>query len=142
MNKINDKNDEKKVNHLIVWIAVGVISIQILLYGVFWAIMVWPSDDSYLSRNYRDDIVVELENTDLTLVIKEWYWGLGSGATIYYIDERGREKELTNKVGGGDDGFCPFANGEYEIIENGDGTITVKWYNGAVWREKIVELPK
>ena len=141
MNKINDKKNKKnkkKVIHIIVWSCVGVISTLILLFCVYLAILSSWSSDKY----YRDDIVVELENTDLTLVIKEWSWGLGSGATIYYIDERGREKELTNKVGGGDDGFCPFANGEYEIIENGDGTITVKWYNGAVWREKIVELPK
>ena len=138
MNKINDKSNQKKSSHGIVWLAVGLISIPILLFCVYLAILSsWSSE-----KDYRDDIVVELESTDLTLVIKEWSWGLGSGAEIYYIDKRGREKELTDKVGGGDDGYCPFANGEYEIIENKDGTITVKWYNGAVWREKIVELPK
>ncbi len=49
---------------------------------------------------------------------------LGSGAEIYF--KKNNELTLIGKTTGGDDGFCPFKEGQYSI-EITDDTVTVSW---------------
>jgi len=46
------------------------------------------------------------------------------------------------EAGGGDDGYCPFENGQYEIINNGDDIFTIKWYNFYIWEEATFNIPE
>lgn len=95
-------------------------------------------------RDYHDDIVVTLENTNDRIIIKEWQYLLGSGAEIYYQKESDTPV-LLGKTSGGDDGFCPFNEGLYEINKDGD-TVTVKWCfdpsdnDKSNWRSKTFEI--
>ena len=77
-------------------------------------------------REYRDDLYVEVDGMEGQLLIKEWSFLLGSGAEIYYVDPVENKPQLLGKVQGGDDGFCPFANGKYSV-EYKEGEITVSW---------------
>ena len=70
-------------------------------------------------REYYDDIVITLQDREGVLVIKEWEFLHGSGAEIYYR-YKGQKPILLGKTVGGDDGYCPFKKGNYEIIQNAD----------------------
>ena len=74
---------------------------------------------SVSNREYYDDIVIELQDREGVLVIKEWEFLLGSGAEIYYR-YKDQKTILLGKTVGGDDGYCPFKNGNYEITQNAD----------------------
>jgi len=97
-------------------------------------------------RDFYADKIVEVPDSAIKLVIKEWRWLNGSGAYIYIQNDDDTETLLGETIGGGD-GYCPFHDGKYEIINNGDQTITVKWYfdsdsNDDIWREKTFNISK
>ncbi len=75
-------------------------------------------------REYNEDIVIQSAEHDAEIVIKEWSFLLGSGAEIYYRVDT--EETLLGKLQGGDNGFCPFKEGMYNVSFNGD-EITVEW---------------
>ena len=77
--------------------------------------------DFMLSCN--DDILVSVPDSDTELVIKEWYDLYGTGAFIYIKKDVG--KELVCQIYGIRDNYCYFENGDYEIINNHNGTATV-----------------
>ena len=59
------------------------------------------------------------------------------------ISQRRLEKVYLGDAGGGDDGYCPFEDGEYEITyQESDNTITVRWHNSFDWEEVVFELPQ
>ena len=92
-------------------------------------------------REYKEDIVVELADRDGVLVIRKWSYLVGSGAEVYY--EYGWSKPmLLGQTSGSDNGYCPFAAGEYRIAQNGD-TVEISWrFNGTgTWRSKGFVLP-
>lgn len=60
---------------------------------------------------------------------------------IYYLNKKGKKVKL-GEAGGGDDGYCSFADGQYEIINNGDGTFTIKWSNFYIWEESSFNIPE
>ena len=76
-------------------------------------------------REYYPDIVIELQNPSEKIIIKEWRFLLGSGADVYYQKDDAA-LVLLGKTTGGDDGFCPFNEGLYEISQNGS-SVTLKW---------------
>lgn len=95
-------------------------------------------------REYYDDIHIQLETHQAEIIIKEWSFLLGSGAEVYYKDD---DKEiLLGKLLGGDDGFCPFKEGLYQLTQD-DGTVTIKWcFNPSDkdqtnWRSETFDLP-
>ncbi|MBO5648551.1 MAG: hypothetical protein J6S76_01395 [Clostridia bacterium] len=91
-------------------------------------------------RDYHDDLVVALSDTEHILIIKEWSFLLGSGADIYY-QIRDARPILLGTTTGGDDGACPFSLGQYEVIHDGS-TVTLRWrFSGNIWREKEFILP-
>lgn len=75
-----------------------------------------------INREYFDDIVIELQDREGVLIIKEWEFLHGSGAEIYYR-YKGQKTILLGKTVGGDDGYCPFKNGNYEITQNADSIV-------------------
>ncbi len=90
-------------------------------------------------REFQQDIVLQLDGREGELLIREWRYLLGSGADIYYCNAGNRV--LLGETTGGDNGYCPFAEGKYSIEEDGD-TITVKWlFRADIWKEKQFTLP-
>lgn len=96
-------------------------------------------------REYNDDIVYELQNGSDVIIIKEWSFLLGSGAEIYF--KKGDEKPvLLGQTSGGDDGFCPFEAGLYEIRQDGN-SICVSWCidssdnDRSHWHSENFDLP-
>ena len=95
-------------------------------------------------KEYKEDIIYQLQNREGALIIKEWTYLLGSGAEIYY--NNGKTSVLLGETTGGDNGFCPFAEGSYEIKEYGD-SVCVSWCFRASdndrshWKSKTFEFP-
>ncbi len=94
-----------------------------------------------LEREYYDDIHIPLETQQGEIIIKEWTFLLGSGAEIYY--KNGGKNILLGQLQGGDDGYCPFKEGLYEVSED-DGIFTIEWctYDRARehWSKETFEL--
>jgi len=99
-----------------------------------------------LEREYYDDILFPLQDTSEKLIIKEWSFLLGSGGEVYY-QKNDHKPILLGNTTGGDDGFCPFRKGLYEITQDGR-TLTVKWCfnpsdnDKSHWRSETFELPQ
>ena len=97
-------------------------------------------------REYYDDIYITLQDSSEKIIIKEWSYLQGSGAEIYY-QKNDTDPVILGKTTGGDDGFCPFKEGLYEIAQDGDSLI-VRWcFNPSNkdktdWRYKSFEIPK
>ena len=65
---------------------------------------------------------------------------MGSGAEIYY--KEGGKLTLLGTTTGGDDGYCPFAAGEYTLAFE-ENVLLVRWHAvNNVWREKQFPLPE
>lgn len=95
---------------------------------------------AFFAKDYKNPLCVEISDIDKTVVVEEWQWLLGSGADIYIKD--GWRKMYLGDAGGGDDGYCPFEDGKYEIsYQEKDNTITVRWFNSFDWEERVFELP-
>lgn len=95
-------------------------------------------------REFLEDVVVTLEDSSEKIIIKEWRFLLGSGAEVYYQKDSS-EPVLLGKTTGGDDGFCPFNEGLYELTQDGN-SVTIKWsFNPSdskdKWRSKTFNLP-
>ncbi len=111
---------------------------------LLFCVMLFPSSCSSDSREFKEDIVIPLEGNEGELVIKEWSFLLGSGAEIYYRE--GEKTVLLGKTTGGDDGYCPFANGKYYTEFNGD-SVKIRWLfntdsHSEYWKEDIFTIPK
>lgn len=97
-------------------------------------------------REYYEDIVIDLQDSVEKIIIKEWRYLQGSGAEVYYQNDDA-DPVLLGKTTGGDNGFCPFKEGLYEITQDGR-SVTVKWCfnpsdkDKSNWRNKTFELPK
>lgn len=94
-------------------------------------------------REYYDDIHIALETQQGEIIIKEWSFLSGSGAEVYYKDD-GKEI-LLGKLVGGDDGFCPFKEGQYSVTVD-DGEVTIEWCtipgdSTIPWEKITLELP-
>ncbi len=118
----------------------------ITLLCLFFLVLMYLYGCGGSEREYLEDIVYELEDSTGVIIIKEWCFLLGSGAEVYYKQGE-KTAVLLGKTTGGDDGFCPFKEGMYEITQNG-GSICVSWCfrpsnsNHSLWRSKSFDLPK
>lgn len=77
-------------------------------------------------REYFDDLYINIPDTDYQILIKEWGYLLGSGAEVYFVENTNIKPVHLGNISGGDDGYCPFKNGKYDIIYN-EGVITLSW---------------
>ena len=93
-----------------------------------------------MEREYLADLIVPLDNGNEKIVIKEWRWLQGSGAEVYY--QAADEQILLGTTTGGDDGYCPFADGKYTVVvENKE--LLISWcFKGDIWKEKRFEIPE
>lgn len=97
-------------------------------------------------REYYNDIYITLQDASEKLIIKEWSFLQGSGFEVYY-QRSNDDPILLGKSIGGDDGFCPFKEGLYEITQD-NRSVTVKWCfdpsdkDMSNWRSETFELPK
>ncbi len=92
-------------------------------------------------RDYYDDIVIELDDTDGEIIIREWSFLLGSGAEIYY--RKDNREDLLGEIRGADDGWCPFKAGEYEVNVT-DGVLSITWCKkpNEAWVKDCFDLEK
>ncbi len=96
-------------------------------------------------KEYKDDITYPLQDQNDVLIIKEWTYLLGSGADTYY--KHGDDAPVfLGKTSGGDNGFCPFSEGLYDITEE-DENVKILWCfkpsdsDRANWRSEYFQLP-
>ena len=97
----------------------------IMKVSAIWILVIALAGCAPMEREYHADLVVPLQDPSEQLVIKEWSFLQGSGAEVYYQKD-GAEPVLLGKTTGGDDGFCPFREGLYEITQDGSA-LTVSW---------------
>ena len=111
------------------------------LVGIFvLAILVLFSGCSMSSREYNEDIVVELADREGTLIIREWSFLMGSGAEVYY--DYGWRSIRLGQTSGADDGYCPFEAGQYRVTQTED-TVKLSWKatDAGAWRSQTFDLP-
>ena len=114
-------------------------SIVLLLLLVFFIF----AGCNHNEKEFLPELTVPLEDASFQIVIKEWRWLSGSGAEIYY--QQDGKQTLLGKTTGGDDGFCPFAAGQYSLKTEGNELI-IRWaFRGSTpeeeWRESRFLLP-
>ena len=93
---------------------------------------------------YFDDIKITVPNSEVILILREWQVFTASGVEIYYINENGSEILIADTYFD-NDGYCPFYNGNFEIINNNDTTFSVcaGWSSGKEdWIERTFDLPQ
>lgn len=107
---------------------ISILVLAAILLAVAVALLpavLWNCDDSF-SREYLDDLYVDIPDTESQLLIKEWRFLLGSGTEVYYIPSAGAKAQFLGKTTGGDDGYCPFHDGKYSISYS-EGVVTLSW---------------
>jgi len=118
------------------WILLTVVLAVIVGCGVLWCFLNAAAPD----REYLSDVAVPLADGSGEIVIREWRFLLGSGAEIYYIQNG--KLTLLGTTTGGDDGYCPFADGKYTLAVQAD-TLLIRWYFGNdIWEEAHFSLPQ
>ena len=66
---------------------ISIFAVILLTVSLLLAVL-WACDDSF-SREYLDDLYIDIPDTESQLLIKEWRFLLGSGAEVYYIPSAG-----------------------------------------------------
>ena len=115
---------------------------SIAVLGCLVVLFAFCSCDFGLGREYYEDIYIPLQDASEKLIIKEWSFLLGSGFEVYY-QKNDDDPILLGKELGGDDGFCPFKEGLYEITQD-SRSVTVKWCvdpSASNWQNETFELP-
>ena len=77
-------------------------------------------------REYMEDLYIEIPDSANKLLIREWTYLLGSGAEVYWVSSDEEKTVLLGKLTGGDDGYCPFNDGKYNVSFAGD-RVTFSW---------------
>lgn len=122
------------------------ISIKRALLSMFGCLIIVLSVcgcSSESEREYYDDIIVPLQDSTETLIINEWSYLMGSGIEVYY-QKGDADPILLGTAPAGDDGFCPFKEGLYEIKQT-DNSVTIKWCfnpSSSNWKTQTFELPR
>lgn len=103
----------------------SIMVVVLLTIALLLAALCACSDNSF-SREYLDDLYIDIPDTESQLLIKEWRFLLGSGAEVYYIPSAGAKAQFLGRTTGGDDGYCPFHDGKYRISYS-EGIVTLSW---------------
>ena len=77
-------------------------------------------------REYMEDLYIEIPDSANKLLIREWTYLLGSGAEVYWVSPDEKDPLLLGMLSGGDDGYCPFQNGKYNVSFAED-RVTFSW---------------
>ncbi|MBQ9161714.1 MAG: hypothetical protein IJX74_00420 [Clostridia bacterium] len=95
-------------------------------------------------KEYMEDIYINIPDSRDKILIKEWRYLLGSGEDVYFVSSGTGEKQLLGRLTGGDDGYCPFADGKYKV-SFAAGEVEFFWsFNGGeeYTKSKSFVLPK
>ena len=95
------------------------------------------------ARDRRDDLYVTVPGLEQQVLVKEWSFLLGAGQEIYLVARDGESLYYLGDCYGGDDGYTPFENGEYEMTVT-DGILRVSWAfrpSGSTRKQKDFTLP-
>ena len=100
--------------------------ILILVIILITCVLLQSCSKSLDEREFLDDLYINIPDTEYQLLIKEWRYLLGSGAEVYFVEDSDTKKVHLGNISGGDDGYCPFENGKYDITYN-EGVVTLSW---------------
>ena len=139
VNKIRKKPIGKKLKVAFIAAIVFLLLSIIVLATVFSGIL------KFYSKDYREDLYVDIPDTEYQLLIKEWSYLLASGEEVYFVDGSKKKPVHLGDLRGGDDGYCPFANGDYEITYS-DGEVYIAYdssgnKDGEFNKTKSFDLP-
>lgn len=131
--------DRKKLVRRVIIILSVLLLICVSYFAVVYGSMIF-----FMRKAYGDDIIVNVPDTEDVIIIREWNFMLGSGAEIYYKKPDLPEIEIGTTTGG-DDGYCPFNDGQYSYVIHKD-SIYIRWRisfsnNTTNWRAKTFEFP-
>ncbi len=97
-------------------------------------------------RDFKDDLITAIPDSEDCIVVREWSFLLGSGAEIYYRYSNGKEVRIGN-AGGGDDGYLPFARETYKVQFQSD-SVTFDWCwqyyrenDSKYWKSTTLQFP-
>ncbi len=110
-------------------LAIIILSIIVVLPLLFFGAMAIYheyNDSPKLFDKEECETIIEVPDSDLTVVAKHTSW-LQSYIEFYYVDENGEHVSLPYVVFRAS--YNPFATGDYEVINNQDGTFTIRWSN-------------
>lgn len=119
----------------------------ILFFIIFTFILTCFYGCTFLDgKEYKEDIIYKLEESDEYIIIKEWSFLQAAGADFYY--KKPWKKPIF--IGGTntyDCCFAPFEQGLYEITQDGD-KIYISWCSDSAntdqsnWNTKEILLPR
>ena len=108
------------------WISIAIVAILLIVLWVIFMIYVMGAVRFSQSVEHSEDVYIDVPDSDLTVVAKHGQW-LDSWVDFYYVDENGEHVRLPYVVFRAS--YNPFATGDYEVINNQDGTFTIRWSN-------------
>lgn len=115
-------------------------TIAIIAIGCYIAVCL-SAANNITSRIYKDDIIIQMEDRQAEIIIREWTYLLASGAEVYYKKD-GKEVKIGQLLGG-DDGFCPFEAGLYSV-DIDENKLIIEWCrfsNGEYDSKKVLDIP-
>ena len=105
------------------WIVVAIVTaiVEALIVIILLSALI-----SFFRGDARETYI-DIPNTEYQLLIREEQFLFSSHGTVYFVENSWwkRDKKL-GETRGGDDGYCPFANGDYEITYE-DGVVYVSY---------------
>ncbi len=110
----------RKTSKIVFFTVVLIIVALLLVIFLF-------KDRLFLSRDYRDELYIDIPNTEYQLLVKEWSFLTGSGQEVYFVEGSWwkRPKLLGQFVGEGN-GYYPFESGDY-TIDYENGVLYLSW---------------
>ena len=127
---------------LAVLLVIGFVFAGLAIYGIYSF-----SD----SLDYIEEVTVELPDSDITIKIKTWCWLAESGIRVFYVKDGflffpDSDEHLGYLYTPGfkvlDKPFSFEQDSNYEIVNHGDGSFTIKWEYYEKELEDKFYLPK
>ncbi len=113
-----------------------IVACVIVLIFVVYFIMLDYALSSWSEKDYLPPITINVPDSDVVLVVKEWRKFPSSCGSDIYVLQDGKERYLAH-IKGGYDAHNYFKSGTYNVIDNGDGSITVQVWQYNQHHEKV-----
>ncbi len=109
----------------IIIIAVSVVLIPLLVIGIALGVYlswVWHQ----LTPHSYEDVHINVPDSDLSVVVKH-YSSKDAWINFFYVDENEEHVSLGSEIQIPNISYYPFETGDYEVINNQNGTFTIRW---------------
>ena len=127
VNYRGDKHDGKPMTKKKKWITMVVVTILLIAMAIGGVAWYFKGVSKFLSGDYREDVYIDVPDSDLTIVVKYWQW-LKTGIDFYYVGENEEHVPFTECATYDECiDYYPFETGDYEVINNQNGTFTIRW---------------